>query len=184
VIIMSSTTTRIGRGALMVLCVLVLNGCASMNVSSYVETGANIRQYHTYNWGPADTGATGDPRLDSNPFFDERVRAQVEKQLTSRGFEKRTSGVPDLLVHYHASVTQKIDVRTLDHDANYCQHADCKPFIYDMGTLFVDLVDPRDHKLVWRGWAEGSVDGVIDSQDWMNTRIDEAVRRIMKRLPL
>jgi hypothetical protein len=182
--IMHAATARVGHGALVVLCALVFSGCASVTVNSSVERGANLRQYHTYNWGPADTGSTGDPRLDNNPFFDERVRAQVERQLTSRGFEKTTTGVPDLLVHYHSSFTQRIDVRNLDRDANYCQEADCRPYVYDAGTLFIDLVDPRDRQIVWRGWAETSVEGVIDRQDLMEGQIDDAVRRIMKRFPL
>jgi hypothetical protein len=158
-------------------------GCATMNVNSFVERGIDVRQYRTFSWGPPDTVSTGDPRLDNNRFFDERVRAQVEKELAARGFEKESSGTPDLLVHYHASVTQEIDVRNLDREYRYCENADCRPYVYDAGTLFVDLVDPRTNKLVWRGWAEGSVEGVIDNQDWMEARVDEAVTRILERLP-
>jgi hypothetical protein len=55
--------------------------------------------------------------------------------------------------------------------------------VYDAGTLLIDLVDARTNRLVWRGWAEGSVDGVIDNQEWMEARIDEAVTRILERLP-
>jgi hypothetical protein len=148
-----------------------------------MERSTDVRQYRTYNWAPPDAFSTGDPRLDNNRFFDERVRGQVEKQLASKGFEKATSGMPDLVVHYHASVTQEIDVRDFDQQYAYCDHADCRPYVYDAGTLFVDLVDPRTEKLVWRGWAEGSIEGVIDNQEFMEARIDETVRRILERLP-
>jgi hypothetical protein len=154
-----------------------------MNVSSYMERGADLRHYRTYNWAPADTWSTGDPRLDNNRFFDERVRAQVDKELARRGFEKAVTGEPDMLVHYHASVSQEIDVRDLDRSREYCADRDCRPFIYDKGTLFVDLVDRRSDRLFWRGWAESSIDGVIDNQAWMEARIDEAVSRILVRLP-
>ena len=73
-------------------------GCATMNVNSFAERGMNLRQYRTYNWGPPDTWSTGDPRLDNNRFFDERVRGEVEKELARRGFEKTASdldGVSD-----------------------------------------------------------------------------------------
>lgn len=163
--------------------VVLAAGCATMNVSSYMERGADLRQYRTYNWAPPDTWSTGDPRLDSNRFFDERVRAQVEKELARRGFEKTATQQPDMLVHYHASVSQEMDVRELDSSKSYCADRDCRPFIYDKGTLFVDLVEPRADKLIWRGWAEGSIDGVIDNQTWMESRIDEAVTKILTRLP-
>jgi hypothetical protein len=158
-------------------------GCATMHVDSYSERGIDFRQYRTYNWGPPDTSSTGDPRLDNNPFFDERVRARVDEQLARRGFEKTISEQPDLLVHYHANVSQAIDVRELDSSISYCAENDCRPFIYDKGTLFVDLVEPRANKLVWRGWAEGSIDGVVDDQSWMESQIDEAVAKILARMP-
>jgi hypothetical protein len=44
-------------------------------------------------------------------------------------------------------------------------------------------VDPRSNRLIWRGWAEGSFEGVIDNQEWLEKRIDETVARIMDRLP-
>jgi hypothetical protein len=158
-------------------------GCATMNVNSYAERGIDLRRYRTFAWGPPDTWSTGDPRLDHNRFFDERVRARVEEQLARGGFEKTASEQPDLFVHYHARVTQEIDIRRLDSSASYCAAHDCRPFIYDKGTLFVDLVEPCTDKVIWRGWAEGSVDGVIDNQAWMESRIDEAVATILAQLP-
>jgi hypothetical protein len=158
-------------------------GCATMNVNSYIERGVDLRQYRTYAWAPPDAWSSGDPRLDNNRFFDERVRAQVERELARRGFAKTATPQPDMLVHYHASVSQEIDIRELDSAHAYCGDRDCRPFIYDKGTLFVDLVEPRTDTLIWRGWAEGSIDGVIDNQAWMESRIDEAVMKILTRLP-
>ena len=86
-------------------------------------------------------------------------------------------------MHYHASVTQAIDVRNLDREYWSCADADCRPYVFDAGTLFVDLVDPRTNKVIWSGWAEGSMEGVIDNQESMEGRIDEAVTRILERLP-
>ncbi len=162
---------------------LTLSACATMQVNSYMERGTSLAQYRTYDWGPADTSPTGDPRLDHNELVEARIRMAVERELNRRGFEKATAGTPDLMVHYHASVTQEIDVRDLDRDYAFCEQADCRPFVYDAGTLFVDLVDARTRRLAWRGWAEGSVDGVIDDQERMNARIDEAVSKILQRLP-
>jgi Domain of unknown function (DUF4136) len=47
----------------------------------------------------------------------------------------------------------------------------------------LDLVDAPTDTLVWRGWAEGSIQGAIDDQTLMEERIDEAVARILARLP-
>jgi hypothetical protein len=178
---MNPTLNRRARWAVLAMAGLWAAGCATMNVNSYLERGADLRQYRTYDWGPVAHLSTGDPRLDNNRFFDERVRAQVEKELASRGFEKAAQ--PDMLVHYHASISQEIDVREFDDSDSYCADHDCRPFIYDKGSLIVDLVEPRTDRLLWRGWAEGSIEGVIDNQSWMESRIDETVARILNRLP-
>jgi uncharacterized protein DUF4136 len=166
------------RYAVAALAALTLAGCASMNVRSFVERGVDFGFYQTYDWGPAGALTTGDPRLDNNPFFHDYVHRAFETQLAARGFEKTPDGTPDLLLHYHASIVQKLDVERAEGGC-----ADCRPEVYDAGTLLIDFIDARTKKLVWRGWAEGSIEGVIDNQAWMEARIDEAVARILEKLP-
>jgi hypothetical protein len=60
---------------------------------------------------------------------------------------------------------------------------DCRPFVFDAGTIVIDLIDARTHRLVWRGWEEGSIDGLVDNQAWMEQRIDQSVARIIEQLP-
>ena len=161
---------------------LSITACAPVRVHSYAERGADFNRYRSYKFGPADPASTGDPRLDNNPFFNQRIQADVENELAARGFEKVKSGRADLLVHHHASVTQEIGVKE-DVDRGYCQTNDCRPYVYDAGTLLIDFVDVRTNKLIWRGWAEGSVDGVIDNQSWMEKKIDDSVKRILAKFP-
>lgn len=156
--------------------------CAVVSVRSYSSRGFDLGRYHTYAWKPADSHGTGDPRLDNNRFFEERVRQQVDQQLAARGFEK-TVGTPDLVVHYHASFRQELELREENQQYAPCVPEDCGASVYDAGTLVVDLVDARTETLVWRGWAEGSMDGVIDDQAWLEERVDAAVLRIFQRLP-
>ena len=174
---------RSGRITALLVLALTAAGCASLTIDSYAERGFELRRYHTFNWGPPDAMSTGDPRLDNNPFFDGRVRMQVEKELANRGLEKTAAEPPDMVVHYHASVTQQIDTRNLDPEYDSCEQGDCKPYVYDAGTLFIDLVDRRTNRLVWRGWATGSIEGVVDDQAWLEKRIDDTVARILDRLP-
>jgi uncharacterized protein DUF4136 len=158
-----------------------LAGCATLHVYSFVERGADVRHYRSYNWAVEPSRATGDPRLDSNPFFDDRIHMAVEKELAKRGFEKADAAEAQLRLNYHASITQEIDLGAADADLGICYS--CAPTVYDAGTLLIDLVDNHTGKLVWRGWAEGGLNDAIDSQDLMEARIDETVRRIFERLP-
>jgi hypothetical protein len=163
------------------LCVLALAGCAvKSSVHAYAEPGADMRRFNDYMWGPTDRTATGDPRLDNNEIFQGRVQAAVERQLAARGLTKATSGPASLLVHYHASVSQRID---LSEREPFDRCPDCKPFIYDAGTLVIDLVAADTGKVLWRGWSEGNIDGIVSDQRWMEERIENDVTRIFRRLP-
>lgn len=175
--------SRLAQLGTVIISALALTNCASMTVNSYTERDVDFAQYHSYSWGPPDQRTTGDPRLDNNPFFHERIQAEVERQLTRRGYLKTTRGQPDLTIHYHASISQAVDVNGADRQAGYCGAGDCEPYVYEAGTLLFDLVDAHTQRVIWRGWAEGSVDGVVNNQAWMEQKIDEIVAKVLEKLP-
>lgn len=171
---------RFGSVVAIGLAAVAVARCAPIKVDSYASRGADFARYRTYDWGPVETFATGDPRLDNNPFFQDRLKEAVEKRLAAAGFEK-TPAAPQLLVHYHASVSQELNPDGADQKYGYCES--CQPYVYDAGTILLDFVDTATKRLIWRGWAEGSLEGVIDDQAWMEKKIDGAVARILARFP-
>ena len=173
---------QFGRLVATTAAALALAACATMNVNSVTARGADIRQYRTYDWAPLDQLSTGDPRLDNNTFFIDPLRAAVEKGLAAKGLQKATAGGAALTIHYHASVAQRIDLSNADPIyALNCKG--CGPSVYEEGSLVLDFVDARTDTLVWRGWAEGSIDGVINRQALMEETIDRAVARILDEFP-
>jgi hypothetical protein len=122
---------------------------------------------------------TGDPRLDNNEFFVTRVRTAVERALAARGWTKAAD--PRVLVHFHASVVQDLRFVGAETATGYC--ADCQPEVYDSGTLLIDIVDAADDTLIWRGWAKGNVDGLVDNQRWLDEQVDRAIVKIFDRWP-
>lgn len=175
--------TRLTTVAAAVAASLLLAGCATLRVNSYVERGADFARYRSYAWAERETFSTGDPRLDNNRFFSQRVEEAVDMQLAARGFEKTSAGSADLLVHIHARVDQRLETAAFELADRRCTDDDCGPQVYDAGTLLVDLIDRRATRLAWRGWAEGSLDGVVDNQRLMEKSIDKAVAKIIARLP-
>ena len=177
---------RLVQTAAAVISAATLMGCTTLNVSSHVQRGLDFSQYQTYDWGPADALPTGDPRLDQNPFFKDHVMGAIEKQLANKGLERSTAQPPDLLIHYHASINQRIDVNRADRTYGYCVADDCPVDVieYEAGTLVVDLVDTKTNRVIWRGWAQGTVEGVLDDEDRMERQINEAVTRMMAQFPL
>ena len=161
-----------------------LTGCAPIHVSSYLERGVDFAQYHTYEWGPADRLSTGDPRLDNNPFFHDYFQGAVDKRLIGSGLRKPASGTPDLVIHYHASMSQSFQVSGGEYGTCNTK-SDCDPRVidYESGTLVLDFRDARTNKVVWRSSAQQSVDGLIDNQAWMEKYLDKAVALMMERFP-
>ena len=177
---------RILQSAAVVIGALTAWGCATtMNVSSHVQGGLDVAQYRTYDWGPADALPTGDPRLDKDPFFQDQLEGAVEKQLATRGLERATADKADLLIHYHANIDRRIDVNRTEHQYGYCQDAGCRSWVveYQAGTLVLDIVDARTNRLIWRGWAQDSLEGVLDSRHKMAQKIIEAVGRMLAMFP-
>ena len=161
-------------------------GCATMTVSSHIQRDLDFTRYRTFDWGPADALPTGDPRLDKDPFFKDHVEGAVEKQMALKGFERAaTQGRADLLIHYHASIDDRINVNEIDRRYGYCYSEDCDVAVveYEAGTLVLDIVDTRTNKVIWRGWAQDSVEGVLGNEDRTARLIDEAVRRMLERFP-
>jgi hypothetical protein len=174
----------IGRLALTGIAAFALTGCATMNVSSHVERGVDFAQYRTWDFGPADALPTGDPRLDNNPFFKDYLEGAIGKQLEARHYERVTSGTPELQVHYHSNITKTFDVNGVDTRNGYCYN-DCQPNVidYELGTIVVDVVDARTNKVIWRGWAQDHIDGVIDNQELLRRQVNKSVTRMMALFP-
>ena len=177
---------RLVRLSAAAVAALAVSGCAAtMSVSSYVERGLDLTQYRTYDWGPADALPTGDPRLDKDPFFQDHVQGAIEKQMAAKGLERPESGTPDLLIHYHANITRRIDPDRADREYGYCPGGDCQigPIDYEAGTLVLDVVDTRTNRVIWRGWAQESVEDSLGDRDRMERQINEAVTRMLERFP-
>jgi hypothetical protein len=177
--------TRLITVTIAVVAALWIAGCATMTVGSHVERGLNVGQYRTYDWGVPDALPASDPRLERDPFFQDHLRGAVEKAMATRGFAWSSDDTPDLLLHYHANITERIDVDRLETRYGYCVTEGCSvPTVrYEAGTLVLDVLDARTNRLLWRGWAQDAVKGMLNNQDTMARQINEAVARMFAEFP-
>ena len=122
-----------------------------------------------------------------------RIRWWSAKLVRLAGLQLEVRGTPRpgaaLLLANHVSWLDIAALHAVAPQARFVSKADVLGWpllgwlIRGAGTLFIDLVDRRTNRLVWRGWAAGSIEGLIDDQAWLEKRIDETVARIMLRLP-
>lgn len=174
----------IRRLAPALLAVLAAAGCATMNVSSHVESGINTANYHTFAWGTPDPLPTGDPRLDQDPFFNDHIQGAVEKEMAAHGFTLADRN-PDLLIHYHAVIRPRMDINRIDQEHGYCYDEGCtaRVFDYEEGTLVLDVMDAHTNRIIWRGWAQDTIAAALKNDDRMTAQINQAVRRMLARFP-
>lgn len=172
--------------ATMVGALMAAPGCATMTVSTHAEPGLDMAQYRTFDWGPADALPVGDPRLDRDPFFNDQVHGAVERGLALRGLSlAEAAGTPDLLIHYHANISERLDVSTADQEFEFCAGAGCQPPVtaYEAGTLVIDIVDAASNRVIWRGWAQDGIEDELENPDRMEATIEAAVARMLAQFP-
>jgi hypothetical protein len=89
------------------------------------------------------------------------------------------------LIHYHAAVNERMDVNRVDRGYGYCRSGGCPPDTvwYEAGTLLIDVVDARSHKLVWRAWAQNDVERMLRDRSAMARIIDRAVMKMFEQYP-
>jgi hypothetical protein len=166
-------------------------GCLTLiPVSSHVERGVDFARYRTYDWGPADALPVSDPRLRDNPFFVDDVYGAIDTELNNRGLVRATSERADLLVHYHAAVSERLEIQEFARDRSGqrrdCLGDECRRSVvrYEAGTLVIDIVDSSTRQLVWRGWAEHRLEDMLDEPTLVTRRIRDAVHRVFETMPL
>jgi len=165
---------------------ITAGACATLSVSSHVEPGLDFSQYSTFDWGEPDALPVSDPRLAGDPNFNDWVQGAVERNLARKGLMLAPEGTDaDLQVHYHAHISDRIDLSTIDQDFGFCTGEGCQPEVevYEAGTLVIDIVDPRTQRILWRGWAQGSVEDELDNPDAMEATIENAVARMLALFP-
>jgi len=169
----------------MVVAALAIAGCATLTTSSHVDDRFDFARLRTFDWGTADQFPVGDARLDKNLIFLDYLHGAVEKQLEAKGYERVVTGRPQLLIHFHASIDRRLNVTTADARYGYCLNDDCRAGVaeFEAGTIIVDIIDVRTNRLVWRGWAQDSVDAALEDRDRLVRMVETGVARMFAGLP-
>lgn len=171
------------------LLALPLLACATIEVSSDWNPDADFSRLHAWSWLPQAQPVSGDPRLDS-ALLDQRIRSAVESELGARGFAKAETAAADFLVAYHVALERKLVATTIDdfyggvgyHHWPRPGYTQTYVHEFEVGTLMLDVLDPRSRELIWRGTAQAEIipDATPEERE---ARVREGVRRILERFP-
>jgi hypothetical protein len=156
------------RRQVLLLAVTVVAGCSRFTVETHYDRSAAFSALRTYAWRPGPQPRPGDPRIDS-AAFDERVRSAIMRALARKGLHPAIEGAkPDFLVAYAVALRPNTRAEGTPDD--------------EEGTLQIDILDPTDMKLLWRGAGVSVIDPNA-SRATREKKINAAVAQILSRFP-
>ncbi len=176
----------LGWAAAGIAATMVASCTTPMTAGADFARDVDLMKYGTFTWGEADGLPVGDPRLDNNPFFTDRLHAAIQAELESRNIREDDSA-PALLVHHHTSVRNHIEVYEADLNAGYSSEeygAGTQVVEYDEGTFLVDIADAETKEILWRGWAVTNVDAALNDPEEMASLMRRAVAMMFERFPV
>jgi hypothetical protein len=148
--------------------------------------GLDFGIYSSFGWDETAVAHEGDVRLENNPFVQDRLFEAVERQLATRGIHRDESS-PELLVHYHLSVLDHIEVFEKDpqwDDPRSEYGPGTEVSQYEQGTFVLHFVDAETKADLWFGWARGDIGPALTNSEKMREWVDEAVELILEDFPL
>ena len=173
---------------LLVLSVAVFSGCSSVSVSRDFDGSVDFSVLKTFAWQHAEQPQTGDPRID-NDLTDERIRNAVNTTLAAKGFRPVARADADFLVAYFVDHKRKLNSGSVSVGMGRGSSGRYGGVGYNTGVseydqviLTLDILNPSDGKMVWRG--VGSRSTYEGSNPAKSTQIvNESVEKILKKFP-
>ena len=138
---------------------------------------------HTINWSQFHTFQLAEGTKDPITFSQKRIEDAITSTLTSKGWQPVTSN-PDIMVYTHVVLSQEKQWNATSMGGFGYRGwgggmATATQTNIPMGTLIVDLVNPKTHEMVWRGTAQDQVSGTGADKG----QVDQAVQTIFKNFP-
>ncbi|KFZ39270.1 hypothetical protein HR45_02460 [Shewanella mangrovi] len=167
---------------------LVMAGCASVHPGWDYDPATNFSQYKTYAW--VETKAT-DGEYQKDGLLAQRVHVAVDQQLAAKGFVKVDAKDAELMVNYMTKVNKRADVDTLNANFGWGpywyrgwwggpSYSQVKE--YDVGDLILDMVDAKNHQLIWRSTAKNIVRDYKTPQQRID-KVNEAAAAMLGNFP-
>ncbi len=175
--------------------ILILSSCSVITVHQDFDQTYNFQGLRTYSWLDKNRTVSSDTRINNDLVKDRMIKA-IEDSLEAKGYTKVDKAQASFLVVWHGSIDSKLQMDTIDHyyrPYGYGARDIYDPFIrnkttrtvvseYDLGTLLIDILDPTEQKLIWRGTGQGVVHGNQEPAK-ITKNINNAVQQILSQFP-
>lgn len=161
---------------------LLVAACGpSITSGSHMPTPIDVTGRPTFRWNDGSNVVAGDPRLEGNPFFEERLYEAVAWHLALRGVRPLVDGAPAFLVHHHLTLDQHVYIEEIMDDAGVSR---VEQYPYERGSVTVHMLDAATGSTVWVGWAEANIEPALKSPEAMRRWVDEVVAAMFEKWPM
>lgn len=167
-------------------------GCSGIQVSQDYDVAADFSNLKTFDWYLAKQKKTGDLRVD-NPLLDSRIRKAVDRSLAQKGYQRIFQGTPNFYVGYKYAILTRIGSERVSTGIGFGfggsgsfggigigTGSDVRE--YDEGMLVIDITDPINRKLLWRGTGTHHVSRHSDPKK-ITKEVNENVEKILAQFP-
>lgn len=176
----------------------MLFGCSGIEVKQDYDTAADFSSLKRYAWLPEQRHQDGE-QVENSELVNDRIRDAVEAVLADNGYRRSSDrSRADFLVGYHYKVRQRTETRDRSRTGvgvgvgtgsgggfgsiGIGIGLGGRDREYDQGMLTIDVINPRNKKLMWRGMAEQRL--VWDNDPRKTTqRIKETVTAVLAKFP-
>lgn len=174
------------------LTAFVLSNCSDLHYHSWKAPGADFKKYKTYAWvAPGDTTLT--MRRDDK-LFAGTIYLYANQELAKKGMIM-VKEKPDVVFMFDTQVqdmTRYTQAPTLSMGVGYggpgyyvggmapIAGGEISVVPYQEGRLIIEMFDVRTKRMLWRGWAEDSLDNNSD----VSKILKDVIRNMMYTLPL
>jgi len=156
---------------------LLIGGCSGPEITHDYDPKHDFTNMKTWAFAPVPPQADGakDPLAVSTLAL-ERIQRSIDRELRLKGFPPVDAQTADFWVQYYAIQEQRVRI-----DPGYdWGHDDVST--YAAGTIIIDVVNPKDKRMVWRGTASDALDPSRTPAE-REEAIQEAVHEILKDFP-
>jgi len=133
---------------------------------------------------------TMDDPVQIRRTFEPMILQAVDKELANKGFSRVSSGQPDLYLDYYLLVGPGVSSQFQGQFIGAVPEWGLPDFmmsttslkVYEQGAFIVDVVSPKEARVVWRGSADAKVDRTRKPAE-RESIIAEAAAKMLKKFP-
>jgi uncharacterized protein DUF4136 len=157
-----------------------LTGTAfSQSVNTNYMPGTDFSKYHSYKWVAVD----GAQQVDQ--ILDQQIKGAVDKQLAAKGLTKKDADPVDMFVGYQVAMDHEKELNAWGGGMGWRMGGGMGTVTtttVDIGTVALDLYDPANKQLLWRGTVSDTVHKST-SPEKRQEHFDKAMGKLLKKFP-